>query len=182
MAVQEPSDYEKQRQANIAERDKLLKDLELKSASAALAPKKARSSTSKTKTAPKKIKQEIIPSRKSSRLAGIEADSEQAKRKAEEDYQVAQEVARVKRQRRSDDLNLGDIIVNGNGWDKDKIAFMDIIDRGAMPYERTFGEDEIKETSNKELKELRERMSGLKIYETFEPNREYARIVVWDYC
>ena len=52
---------------------------------------------------------------------------------------------------------------------------MDIIDRGAMPYERTFGEDEIKETSNKELKELRERMSGLKIYETFEPNREYAR-------
>lgn len=174
MGIQEPSDYEKQRQANIAERDKLLKELALETASAAIAPKKARSSTSRNKTAPRKIKQEIIPSRKSSRLAGIEADSELAKRKAEEDFQLAQEVARVKRQRRSDDLNLGDIVVNGNGWDKDKIAFIDVINRGAMPYDRTFGEDEIKETNNKELKVLRERMSGLKIYETFEPNREFA--------
>ena len=174
MAIQEPSEYEKSRLANIVERDKLLKELALETASAAIAPKKARTITSRPKSGPKKIKQEIIPSRKSSRLAGIEADSEQAKRKAEEDYQVAVEVARVKRQRCSDDLNLGDIVVNGNGWNKDKSTFMDLINRGATPYERTFGEDEIKDTSDKELKELRKRMSGLKIYETFEPNREYC--------
>ena len=176
MPSAEASEYEKQRQANIAERDKLLKELALHNAGSAAIPRRPKPTASRSKKAVhKKIKQEVIASRKSSRLAGIEADSDVAKRKAEQDYEVAKEVERAKRQRRVDDLKPGDILVNGNGWDKDTNAFIDVINRGARPYERTFGETEVKETSNKELKALREKMSGLKIYETFEPNSRCNR-------
>lgn len=180
-AGQPISDYERQRQANIAERDALLKKLALDAASAGIAPKKSavngRSSAPgrPKKNAPaKKIKEEVVPRRTSSRLRGIEADSEKAKRKAEEEYEVAQEVARVKRQRVSGDMKLGDIVVIGAGWDEKKNVFADVISRGARPYERTFGEIEVKESSNKELRELRERMSGLEIYSGFEPSRKLA--------
>lgn len=176
MPSAEASEYEKQRQANIAERDKLLKELALQGAGSAAIPRRPKPAAPRNKKViPKKIKQEVVPSRKSSRLAGIEADSEAAKRKADQDYEIAKEVERVKRQRRVDDLKLGDILVNGNGWNKDTNAFIDVINRGARPYERTFGETEVKETSNKELKALREKMSGLKIYETFEPNSRSTR-------
>ena len=77
---------------------------------------------------------------------------------------MVQEAARIKRQRVSDDLNLGDVMVTGNGWDKSKNAFLDVISRGATPYERTFGDTEVKSTSNKELRALREKMSGLALY------------------
>ncbi len=40
----------------------------------------------------------------------------------------------------------------------------------ANPYERTFDFDDVKETTDKELKALRERMSGLQLWEDFEPN------------
>ena len=177
MAGQELSEYEKQRQANIAERDALLKKLALDSASAGIAPKPAKSSAApgrppKKKAPVKKIKEEVVPRRTSSRIAGLEADSEKAKRKAEEEYQAVQEQARIKRQRVSGDLSLGDIVVGDNSWDKSRNAFVDVVNRGAQPYERTFGETEVKETSNKELKALREKMSGLELYEGFEPNRE----------
>ena len=179
MVKQELSEYEQQRQANIAERDALLKKLALDAASAGIGPKPAKSSaapgrSSKKKTPVKKIKEEIVPRRTSSRLKGIEADSEKAKRKAEDEYEAVQEQARIKRQRVSGDLNLSDIVVAGNDWDDNKKAFVDVVGRGARPYERTFGETEVKETSNKELKALREKMSGLEIYDGFEPNRTHA--------
>jgi WD repeat-containing protein 76 len=41
----------------------------------------------------------------------------------------------------------------------------------AKPYERTFHEETIRETSNKDLKALRERMSGLQVWDQWEPNR-----------
>ncbi|KAI9728275.1 MAG: hypothetical protein M1834_007768 [Cirrosporium novae-zelandiae] len=171
----ELSDYEKQRLANIAERDALLKKLALDAASAGLAPKvPPRASTPKEKTrkrkaAPKQLKEEA-PRRHSSRLAGLTADSEVAKRKAEEEYQAVQDEARRKRQRVSDDMDLGDIVVAGKQWDKSD-NFVDVFRRGARPYERTFGEDDIKETSDKELRSLRGKMSGLELYSGFEPNR-----------
>ena len=175
MAKQELSEYEQQRQANIAERDALLKKLALDAASAGIAPKPTKNSTgsgrsAKKKAPVKKVKEEVVPRRTSSRIAGIEADSEKAKRKADEEYEVAQEQARIKRQRVSGDLSLGDIVVTGNGWNNNKNAFVDIVNRGANPYERTFGESEVKATSNKELKALREKLSGLELYDGFEPN------------
>ena len=185
MAAGQLSDFERQRQANIAERDALLKKLQLDAASAGLVTKKAtatgaaRSSTKK-KSAPQKIKEEVVPRRTSSRIKGIEADSSVAKRKAEQEHEVAQEAARLKRQRVSGELNLQDIMVVGNGWDTKQNVFVDVVNRGAQPYERTFGDDEVKTTTDKELRGLREKMSGLELYEGFAPNGTFLRrIEVW---
>ena len=181
MAKEEISDYEQQRQANIAERDALIKKLALDAASAAFHPKAAPKpasngarSANKKKSVVKKVKEEVLPRRTSSRLAGLTADSEVAKRKAEDEYEAAQVAARVKRQRVSGNLDLTDIVVAGKEWDKTENFLVDIVSRGARPYERTFGESEVRETSDKELRALREKMSGLELYDGFEPNSLYS--------
>lgn len=179
MARKEPielSEYEKQRQENIAQRDSLLKQLALDAASAGLGPKSIKppsksSGSHKKRSTVTRVKEELLPRRTSSRLAGLTADSEVAKRKAEDEYVAAQEVARAKRQRVSGDLNLSDIVVAGKEWDKSENFFVDIVSRGAKPYDRTFGEMEVKDTTDKELRALREKMSGLELYDGFEPNR-----------
>ena len=171
------SEYERQRQENIAKRDNLLKQLALDARSAGLGPapkpkpQPAKTTSHKKKTPVKKVKEEIRPTRTSSRLAGLTADSEVAKRKAEDEYVAAQEQARAKRQRVSGDLDLSDVQVVGKGWDKSENFVVDVLSRGARPYERTFDDAEIKETTDKELRSLREKMSGLELYDGFEPNR-----------
>ncbi|KAL8802474.1 MAG: hypothetical protein Q9182_003782 [Xanthomendoza sp. 2 TL-2023] len=173
--IAEISDYERQRQENIAQRDKLLKQLALDASSAGLGPgqksKPAKPAALKKKPAVKRIKEETVPRRTSSRIAGIEADSEVAKRKAEDEYVAVQEAARVKRQRISGPLDLSEIQVVGKGWDKNENFLVDVVRRGADPNVRTFGRDEVKETTDKELRALREKMSGLELYDGFEPNR-----------
>jgi WD40 repeat protein len=176
MVKQELSEYEQTRLRNIAERDALLKNLNLEAAGKGLAISVKPKSTSTAARAKRKSvgatkvkNEEIVPRRTSSRIAGIEADSEVAKRKAETEYEQAQEAQRAKRQRISGDLNLSDIVVVGKEWNKD--LFGGVINRGAKPYERTFGDAEVRETTDKELKALRERMSALELYEGFEPNR-----------
>jgi len=177
MVKEEISDYEKQRQANIAERNALIKKLALDAAAAEFQSKsiskkpETNGAKSHKKTpAVKRVKEEVLPRRTSSRLAGLTADSEVAKRKAEVEYEAAQDAARAKRQRVSGDLNLTDIVVAGKGWDKSENFLVDVVSRGARPYERTFGDEEVKETSDKELRVLREKMSGLQLYDGFEPN------------
>ena len=179
MARKEPaelSEYEKKRQNNIAERDVLLKQLALDAASVGLAPKAAPkpkskvTSSHKKKPAVRKVIEGILPQRTSSRLAGLTADSEVAKRKAEDEYVAVQEAAKAKRQRVSGDLNLSDIVVAGKQWDKSENFLVDVVSRGAKPYERTFGESEVKGTTDKELRALREKMNGLELYDGFEPN------------
>lgn len=174
----ELSEYEQQRQANIAQRDKLLKQLALDAGQAGLgpqkpAPKSNKSSTSHKKKAPvKRVKiEDAGPRRTSSRLQGLTADSEVAKRKAEDEHVAEQEAARVKRQRHSGELNLSDVVVGGRNWDKSENFFVDVVSRGANPYERTFGDSEVRETTDKELRSLREQMSGLELYDGFEPSR-----------
>ena len=171
----EMSEYEKQRQANIAERNKLLKDLALDARAAGLGPKPAqkpapKSGSSKKKAPKPKVQQDIGPRRTSSRLQGIVADSEVAKRKAEEEYVATQEANRAKRQRQSGSLNMSDVVVRGESWNENDNILVDVISRGANPYQRTFGETEVKNTSDKELKSLREQMSGLELYDGFVPN------------
>ena len=173
MVKQEISEYERQRQANIAERDALLKKLALDAASAGIAPKRVKAPSSgqkppRRRDAVKRVKEEVVmPRRTSSRLAGLEADSDKAQRKAEEEYEAVKEAVRVKRQRVSGDMNLQDIIVSGSGLGNE---FADVVNRGANPYERTFGETEVRATSDKQLKSLREKMSALELYDGFEPN------------
>ena len=174
----ELSEYEQQRQANIAQRDKLLKQLALDAGQAGLgpqkpAPKPHKSSAAHKKKGPvKRVKVEDVgPRRTSSRLLGLTADSEVAKRKAEDEHAAEQEVARAKRQRHSGELNLSDVVVGGRDWDKSENFLVDVVSRGANPYERTFGDSEVRETTDKELRALREQMSGLELYDGFEPNR-----------
>ncbi|KAH8635596.1 WD repeat-containing protein [Alternaria alternata] len=169
----EISEYERKRQENIAKTQALLRNLEMEAAEAGLGPTgKAKTSVPSRpkvkKPAPKKIKQEeVAPRRTSSRLKGIVADSEVAKRKAEDEYVALQAADRAKRQRVSDAFNFSDIVVAGKDWDKSG-NFLSV--GPADPYARTFDYNDVKETTDKELRALRERMSGLTLWEDFEPN------------
>jgi WD repeat-containing protein 76 len=172
----EMSAFERKRLENIAANKAILKDLS--NAADKIIPKPvprpnaSASRGSRKKAAP--VKKEVIrPTRTSSRLAGIEADSETAKRKAEEEYELAKESERAKRLRVSGDLDLSDIVVEGKRWNKGDSFFSGIV-RVAQPYERTFTEIDVKETTDKELKALREKMSGLDLYEAYTPNRKYG--------
>ena len=178
------SEYERKRQENIAKTQALLRNLEMEAAQAGLAPTAAKAASTKTKpkrAAPKKIKQEeILPRRTSSRLKGIEADSETAKRKAEEEHEARKEADKAKRQRISDAFNFGDILVAGKGGDA--ITSLLSVVGPANPYERTFDEVDVKETTDKELRALREKMSGLELWPEYEPNElkiTPERIVSW---
>jgi hypothetical protein len=107
----DPSDFEAQRLANIAERDALLKKLTQQAHSSGLYTAKPRTTTNGTshtkRPAAKKVKRDpepAAPRRTSSRLAGIQADSEVAKRKADDEYEAAKEVELAKRVRVTGEL------------------------------------------------------------------------------
>ncbi|KAF1357820.1 WD repeat-containing protein [Lizonia empirigonia] len=169
----EVSDYERKRQENIAKTQALLRNLEMEAAQAGLGPTAKASASTKPRTkkaAPaRKVKVEDVgPRRTSSRLKGIEADSEKAKRKAEDEYVAIKKADSAKRQRISDAFNFGDITVVGKTWDQSG-NFLRIVGP-ANPYERTFDLEDANETTDEDVKELRERMSGLQLWEDFEPN------------
>ena len=170
----ELSDYERKRQENIAKTQALLRNLEMEAAEAGLAPTTKAPSAAKPRPKSKKpvavkVKQEdVVPRRTSSRLRGIEADSDKAKRKAEEELEARREADKAKRQRISDAYNFNDIVVAGKEWDMNG-NFLSIVGP-AKPYERTFDDDDIKETTDKELRALRQKMSGLELWPEFEPN------------
>lgn len=169
----EMSAFERKRLENIAANQAMIKDLSTTAEKMAPKPvaKPKKAATTRKRATP--IKREApIPTRTSSRLAGVEADSETAKRKAEVEYEFAKEQAKAKKQRVTGDLTFNDMAVEGKKFSKDK-DFMSGIMRGAQPYVRTFDEDDIKETTDEGLKALRERMSGLELYEGYEPNRKY---------
>jgi WD40 repeat protein len=175
-AAAEISDYERKRQETIAKNQALLRNLALDAAEAGLAPVRSKKSTStstssKTKKKPvPKIKDEDGPRRTSSRLKGIVADSEVAKRKAEDESEAFRAAERVKRMRVTGDLNVGDILVSGKSWDGTGNFLRGV--GPAVPYERTFDVDDVDvKTGSKELKALRERMSGLQIWEGVEPGK-----------
>jgi hypothetical protein len=167
------SDYELQRQENIAKNQALLRQLQLEAVSAGIAPKKPPrpSSDNKRKRTPtvQKIKEEVQPRRTSSRLKGIVADSEVARQKAEDESQLLAQAERAKRQRVSADLRFSDVVVAGKDWDQSG-NFLRILGP-ANPGERTFSPQDAKETTDNELKELRERMSGLELWQGFDPTR-----------
>ncbi len=179
MAITKPtelSEYERRRQETIAKNQALLRSLALDAASAGLAPsaKPSRSSTPSSKpsrkpAAPRKIKEEALlaPRRTSSRLRGIVADSEVAKRKAEEETAALQLAERAKRQRRSGELYLGDVVVAGREWGGEGGLLRGVGLGPAQPYERTFVKGE---TGSREVREVRERLGRLELWEGFEPN------------
>lgn len=108
----------------------------------------------------------------------MEADSETAKRKAEVEATYARETARAKRQRVGGDIQFSDVVVEGRKWDRGE-GFLKGVMRGAVPNLRTFGEEDVKETTDEGLRALREKMGTLALYEGYEPNRE---ICAWCVC
>ncbi|KAJ5779582.1 hypothetical protein N7457_007302 [Penicillium paradoxum] len=173
----ELSEFEQQRLANIAERDALFKKLTLESQSSGLftSPKVSPGNGAKPKkrTTPKVKKEaDVTPRRTSSRLKGIAAESEVAKRKADDEYEAMREAERTKRMRRTDEFTQADMFISGQKLSPDSLIGVDVITKGvAKPYERTFGADDIDKTTDKDLKALREEMNGLTLWEQWDPQR-----------
>ncbi|KAJ5238387.1 DNA damage-binding protein cmr1, partial [Penicillium chermesinum] len=168
------SDIEAERQRNIAERDRLLKQLQLTGGGGLGTPKSGRDQKPKKKPTPKRVIKEesVAPRRQSSRLLGLTADSEVAKRKAENDELAAKQAREAKRVRRTGSFTQDDMFVAGQKLSGDSLVGVDIITKGvAEPYMRTFGEDDIKKTTDKDLKALREEMNGLSLWEEWDPQR-----------
>lgn len=190
MPAEELSDFEKQRLANIAERDQLLKKLKQEAQSSGLAlPPPPRptakkpptdSSGPKKRPAPRKpvVKDEsLTPRRVSSRLRGLAADSEVAKRKADSQQDAMMEAERAKKVRKSDSFSFNEMVVSGQKLSGEGLIGVDVVTKGvAKPYERTFGDEDIQMTTDKDLKAAREEMSGLQLWEAWEPNRMFPAL------
>lgn len=169
------SEYERARQEKIAANQKLLLELQKDAAKAGISKPKptnasSSSSTKRKRPTAQKIKEEDVgPRRTSSRLKGIVADSEVARQHSEKEAEAFQEAQRVKRQRVSADIKLEDAVVNnGIAWgERNWLSGVG----PANPGERTFDRQDVKETSDKELRELRERMSALELWKGAEPGR-----------
>ncbi|KAL4892635.1 WD40-repeat-containing domain protein [Aspergillus ambiguus] len=74
--------------------------------------------------------------------------------------------------RKSDSFSFSEMLVSGQKLSGDGLLGVDVVTKGvAMPYQRTFGDDDIKQTTDKDLKALREEMSGLSLWGAWEPNR-----------
>lgn len=169
------SAFEKRRLENIAANQALLKDISATANKISANGATSRSRT--TKTTPKRreapVKREpAMPTRRSSRVAGLAPEKDESKRGY--DAIVAGDTAeeRVKKMRISGDLSLGDTLVEGKKWAAglDGLASLKGLSRGAQPGLRTFTDEDIEKTSDKDLKDLRVRMNNLKLYEGWMPN------------
>ncbi len=166
---QKISAFERKRLANIAANREVL--TEISATAKKVIPKPAPKPPSKRpsrKSEPVK-REHARPTRTSSRLAGLGADDTTLKRKMEVEAQAQADVAKAKKMRVSGDLNLGDIVVEGKKWDSGFSGIKDLV-RGAQPGVRKFTEDDVKETTDEELKELRSRMGALELYKHWAPN------------
>ncbi|POR31101.1 DNA damage-binding protein cmr1, partial [Tolypocladium paradoxum] len=168
---EEMSAFERKRLENIAANRAILTDITT-TAKKIMPDKKpvAKSSAPKRKSRAEPVKREPTrPTRTSSRLAGLEADSEDLKRRMA--VNIEHDIARsnAKKMRLNGDLALGDVVVEGKKWGSGMDGLKSIV-RGAEPGIRTFTEEDVKETTDKSLKDLRLRMGGLKLYEHWSPN------------
>ncbi|KAL9948624.1 hypothetical protein D7B24_005332 [Verticillium nonalfalfae] len=168
------SAFEKRRLENIAANQALLKDISATASKIIPAskptPTRASKPSKRTRDAPVK-REPAMATRRSSRVAGLGPDKDDAKR-AFEDTALESPLERAKRMRFSGDLNLGDALVEGKKWSAGLEGLQGLkgLSRGAQPGQRTFTEDDIKNTTDKDLKDLRLRMDGLKLYEGWMPN------------
>jgi len=169
------SAFERKRLENIANNNAILGSI---SATAdKIIPKPAPPKPKPKRVSAPRVKREPVhasprvSTRQSSRLAGLDADSPAAKRKAEVEAEAELEKAKAKKLRVNADLSLGEIKVEGRKWEGsiDGMASLKGL-RGAQPGVRTFTEDDVDKTADKGLKDLRLRMSGLKLYEKWAVN------------
>ncbi|KAF4446159.1 hypothetical protein F53441_10135 [Fusarium austroafricanum] len=162
------SAFERRRQENMASNQKILNDVAVIARNVAPTPTRPRNTPSRPKRTPVKREPQRA-TRQSSRLAGKDADDDTLKRKLEVEAEHVAAEAKAKKQRVNGDLILGDIAVEGKKYVAGVDGLKGLV-RGAQPGVRTFTEDDIRETTDKGLKELRERIGDLKLYEHWAPN------------
>lgn len=166
------SAFEKRRLENIATNQALLKDISHTAVKIAKPPPVSR--PVRTKRAPVERKERpkreaAVGTRASSRLKG----ENPIKREIDNDIPAAlREPERpAKKARVSDDLSLDAIMVEGRKFSDNISALGSLLPKmGADPGVRTFDEDDIKRTTNKDLKELRESMNALAMYDKWAVN------------
>lgn len=164
------SAFERRRLENIAANQAVLKDISATAKKIIPDKPTPKPSAPKKKAKSQPVKREAPrPTRMSSRLAGIDADNETLKRKMEVEAETEAAKAKAKKLRVNGDLNLGDIVVEGKKWVGSFDGLSGIV-RGAQPGVRTFTEDDVKETTDRGLKDLREKMNRLQLYEHWAPN------------
>lgn len=169
------SAFERKRLENIAANRAILTDISY--ASKKLIPDKISTPKSTQSSKKSRGRTEVIrreplrATRMSSRLAGIDADNDASKRALSSELEKEATHARSKKQRLSQDLQLGDVIVEGRKWGGG-VDGLSAITRGAAPGVRTFTAADVKETTDDELRDLRLRMNSLKLYEHWYPNGE----------
>ncbi|KAI5859975.1 WD repeat-containing protein [Durotheca rogersii] len=165
----ELSSFEARRRANVANNAKLLKD------SAEVAAKMRRAAAPPPRTAhPKKRKAaeptprtRVMPTRQSARLAGAGAEANGVGLKLE-DIPAELKPPESKRSRTNADLKLSNLQVEGQRWSNTS-ALASFV-QGAQPGVRTFTEEDVEDTSDGVLKDLRKEMGDLKLYEGWLPN------------
>ena len=164
--MEDSNEYERLRQENILKNKELLLQLQLDAASVGATKKAAKSSSgSASKPKNRNVKKEPqtpLPRRKSSRLAGLPADSEVAKRKYEESIAALKEAERAKRARVAGDLSF-----------EIKQGLVDITK--STRFERTFTDENVQETTDKDLRAMRQKMMGLRLYGEHLPNGKLAK-------
>ncbi|KAK8085772.1 hypothetical protein PG997_007043 [Apiospora hydei] len=167
----ELSAFEARRRANVANNAKLLKDTQDAAAkmkkAAKPVPKPAAPRKRKAPAEPAQ-KTRVMPTRQSARLSGTEPVVDATSIKGE-DLSVWE--SKPKRARTTGDLKLDKMAIEGTRWANggDTGAFASFA-QGAQPGVRTFTDDDIKDTSDEKLKDLRKSMNDLELYDGWQPN------------
>ena len=187
------SAFERKRLENMRQNEALLQDV---SAAANFMPVRistkpptsSRKRTALSTTATSRPRREARPrvlapisrpgTRQSSRLAGLVVDPD-ADVKMAAQLGIGLDDRPKKRMRVGGDLSLDDISVEGRKFvnGTDGLAGLQGLDlgiklqpRGAQPGVRTFTDEDVKETGDHGLKDLRRRMGGLRLYEKWAVN------------
>ncbi|OLN91648.1 DNA damage-binding protein cmr1 [Colletotrichum chlorophyti] len=169
--VQEMSEFERRRLENIAANQTILQGLA--QTSNKIMPAKPKPSPRPKAAVVKKEPAAASPAgpvRRSARVAGLEADNETLKRKYEVELEDQAAKEKAKRQRVGGDLKLGDIAVEGKKWNNGIETLGALLPRGAQPGVPTFTDEDIENTSDKDLKDLRKKMNKLELYDKWIPN------------
>ncbi|KAI0018930.1 WD repeat-containing protein NCU09302/NCU11420 [Xylariomycetidae sp. FL0641] len=164
------SDFEARRKANVANNAKLLKDtadLGAKMRKAAAPPPRAAAPKKRKAAAEPTPRTRTMPTRQSRRIAGAQTDTDGADIKLE-DIPVELKTREPKRSRTSGDLVLSNLKVDGQRWsNSDALA---TFVQGAQPGVRTFTDDDMLDTSDEKLRDVRKSLNDLQLYEGWQVN------------
>lgn len=169
------SAFEQRRLQNIAANNEILRDLSNTASKIAkpAAPKPLPRSRPKRQPVEKREqpkRERAVATRASSRLKG-----ETPKREADDAVPASlfPPDRPAKKARVNEDLKLGDILVEGRKFTNGVDAVTGLISLprlGAEPGVRTFDEEDIKETTDEDLRNLREKMNSLEMYDKWAVN------------